>query len=65
MNVDIPSSPIDLLMQQPPYVQLNALLENYLMHHAESPARKTIEKAIASGNVIFKMQVLTIVSTYS
>lgn len=55
MNVNISDPPIDLLMQQPLEVQLNALLENYLMYHAKSPVRKTVDKAIASRNVIFKM----------
>lgn len=64
MNVNTPDSPIDLLMQQPLDIQLNALLEKYLMHHAESPARSTVEKAIASGNMTFKMRVLIIITTY-
>lgn len=64
MNINIPDSPINLLMQQPPDIQLNALLENYLTHHADSPVRTTVERAIASPNAIFKMQVLATVAAY-
>jgi hypothetical protein len=37
-----PNSFIDLLMLQEPEQRLNALLEKYLMHHPDSPAREVV-----------------------
>jgi hypothetical protein len=59
-----PNSFIDLLMLQAPEQRLNALLEKYLMHHPDSPAREVVEKAIASPDARYKLQVLEIVLMY-
>jgi hypothetical protein len=60
----IPASPIELLMQQPQEVQLNALLDNYLHHHPDSVARSVVEKAIGSADYHFKMKILILVLNY-
>jgi hypothetical protein len=59
----VPDSPIDLLTKQSVEIQLNALLEIYLVRHASSPARETVEQAIRSPSLLFKMRVLGIVAT--
>jgi hypothetical protein len=58
-----PGSLIDLLAMQSPDVRLNALLENYLVHHADSPIRPIVEQAIASSNLLLKTRVLVILTT--
>ena len=58
-----PDSPLDLLMEQPPEVQLNLLLENYLFYHPASPARVVVERALANPSISLKMKVLQVILT--
>lgn len=59
-----PNSAIELLMVQSHEKRLNALLENYLIHHPDSPVQAAVQKAIASSNLTYKFQVLDVLLMY-
>jgi hypothetical protein len=58
-----PNSPVDLIAMQSVDVQVNTLLEMYLVHNPDSPVREIVEKAITNPNVLVKMRVLNVLMT--